>query len=220
MKIKPSLVALVLANLIPLAGVLLWDWEVFAILVLYWLENVIIGMFYILRILSVRSGSRRKPLTPGSRLFLAVFFTAHYGMFSFAHGTLVFSLFGEAVGDASYELADILSVISVYQLGWGILALVVSHGFSFISNYLIGGEGRNLDPLKLMKQPYQRVVVLHLTILLSGFVVTALGEPVVGLVILIAIKVAVDVKAHVKEHDTGRYQPETLSEPPENQFHS
>ena len=42
-------VALVLANLVPLAGVLLWEWSVSSVVILYWFENVVIGVVNVLR---------------------------------------------------------------------------------------------------------------------------------------------------------------------------
>ena len=44
-----SVAALVAANLVPILGVLLWDWDVFLLLLLFWSENVIIGIFGIAR---------------------------------------------------------------------------------------------------------------------------------------------------------------------------
>jgi hypothetical protein len=49
-----SAVALVAANAIPLAGVLLFGWSLWTILVLYWLENGIVGFWTIARILTAR----------------------------------------------------------------------------------------------------------------------------------------------------------------------
>lgn len=40
------------ANLIPLAGVLAWDWSIFHVVVVYWLENVIIGAINILKMVT------------------------------------------------------------------------------------------------------------------------------------------------------------------------
>lgn len=40
------------ANLIPLAGVLAWDWSIFEVVVVYWLENVIIGAMNILKMIT------------------------------------------------------------------------------------------------------------------------------------------------------------------------
>jgi len=43
---------LIAANLIPLAGVLAWDWSVFHVVVVYWLENVIIGVINVLKMIT------------------------------------------------------------------------------------------------------------------------------------------------------------------------
>jgi len=42
--LQPSVIALVAANLVPLAGVFLFHWEVFPLLFLFWLENIVIGV--------------------------------------------------------------------------------------------------------------------------------------------------------------------------------
>jgi len=41
--VTPSLAALVIANAIPLVGVLFLGWTVFPLVFLYWLENVVVG---------------------------------------------------------------------------------------------------------------------------------------------------------------------------------
>ena len=40
-----SLTILVLANLVPLVGVVFLKWDVFSIVIVFWCENVIIGLF-------------------------------------------------------------------------------------------------------------------------------------------------------------------------------
>jgi hypothetical protein len=47
------------------------------------------------------------------------------------------------------------------------------------------------------------VVVLHLAILGGGFLVMLMGMPVVGLTLLIALKIGLDVLAHAKQHALG-----------------
>jgi len=81
-----------------------------------------------------------------------------------------------------------------------IAALAASHLFSFIWNYLYRGEFRRAALTELMQQPYGRVVVLHLTILLGGFAAMLLGSPLWALLLLIGLKIALDLKAHLKEH--------------------
>ena len=48
-------------------------------------------------------------------------------------------------------------------------------------------------------QPYQRVVVLHVTVLAGGFVVLLLGQPTLALVLLVLLKTGADLRAHVLE---------------------
>lgn len=50
-----------------------------------------------------------------------------------------------------------------------------------------------------MQQPYGRVVVLHLTILLGAFLMAALKSPTVGLALLVILKIGLDVRAHLRE---------------------
>ena len=67
-----SAVFLVAANLVPLLGVLLWDWDVFLLLLLFWCENVVIGIFGIARmIVAGRTDSAAEGL------FLPLFFLVH-----------------------------------------------------------------------------------------------------------------------------------------------
>jgi hypothetical protein len=55
-----------------------------------------------------------------------------------------------------------------------------------------------------MKEPYTRVVVLHLTILGGGWAVMALGEPQAALVVLVLVKIAVDLAAHRRQHGAAK----------------
>ena len=48
---SPSLAILIALNALPIYGVLNWGWQSFDLIFLYWLENLIIGGFAILRML-------------------------------------------------------------------------------------------------------------------------------------------------------------------------
>ena len=85
-------------------------------------------------------------------------------------------------------------------LALGAAALALSHAFSFVQNYLLGGEHKRLNVRRLMVMPYGRIVALHITIIFGGFATMALGEPVWVLVILVVVKTAVDLKMHLTEH--------------------
>jgi hypothetical protein len=65
---------------------------VFALLVLFWMENVVVGVFFILRM--VLADLEDAALWLG-KLFMVPFFCVHYGMFTAVHGVFVFMLFGQ-----------------------------------------------------------------------------------------------------------------------------
>jgi len=190
---------LVAANGVPLVGVLFWGWDAFALIALFWMENVIIGVFFMLRMLCL---DPRDPALWAAKLFMVPFFCFHYGMFTAGHGVFVFSLLGgkryDVQGFALLEPAA--RAAADFGLWLPLAVLFASHLFSFGWNYLYRGEFRHAQLSRLMTEPYQRVIVLHVAIILGGIGAMALGSPLWALAVLLAVKIALDFKAHVKEH--------------------
>lgn len=197
-RLPPSAVALILANFVPIYGVLLLGWEAFPVILLFWFENVVIGFYNVLKILFARPDDIGRWV---GKVFMVPFFTFHYGMFCFVHGIFVVALFGGGTTEGLNNpgLGMFVEVLAGAGVAWGAVALFLSHGFSFAWNYVRSGEYRRATMENLMKQPYARVVVLHMVIIASGFLVLALGVPAIGLVLLVLLKVGVDLRAHLKE---------------------
>jgi hypothetical protein len=82
------LLALVVANVIPLWGVLYLGWDAFYILLLYWSENLVIGFYGILKIAFAKAPNLAAHL---SKIFIIPFFIIHYGGFMAGHGLFVLS---------------------------------------------------------------------------------------------------------------------------------
>jgi hypothetical protein len=200
-----SLTALVLANLIPLIGAWAFGWNVFSILLLYWIENVLTGVLNLFRMAIAGAPMSPPPnelfkevkaqfgqaFTPGLELtvkaFAIPFFLMHYGIFTLVHGVFVFAFFF----DKDFPLAGV-AIAAV--------ALFVSHLFSFFHNYIGKGEYREATVMGQMVQPYKRVVVLHLTVLGGGFAVLGLGQPVWALLVMVTTKTVFDMGLHLWEH--------------------
>jgi hypothetical protein len=195
-----SAVLLVFANLVPLYGVLAWGWEVFPLLVLFWAENVIVGLLNVARMLAVDPAD---PLLWGAKLFLVPFFCVHYGMFTAGHGVFVLS---GMFGGQGYKVQGLnplgaaLDAFRDFGLWLPAAILAASHLFSFLWNYLYRGEFRRAELKALMHKPYTRVILLHVTIIFGGMAAMALGSPVWALVLLVALKTLIDVVAHLREH--------------------
>jgi hypothetical protein len=94
---KPSLSiqALTVANLLPLFGVVFLGWDAAAIVLLYWIENLIVGSINILRMILVKVES-----TAGQfqKLFMIPFFCVHFGGFCAVHGFFLLTFFKNRYG--------------------------------------------------------------------------------------------------------------------------
>lgn len=213
-RVSFSLVALVGANLIPLAGVLFDGWHAGTIVLLYWSENVIIGFYNVLKMALTRV---EKPVFHLAKLFPIGFFCFHYGAFCAVHGFFIFTLFrlgghldsgaGSPAwpGPLVFVQLFVEVVVHLWRSGpremiWPFSGLLISHGISFFRNYLGKGEYRIVSLDKLMGQPYKRIVILHVAIIGGGFLIMTSGSPLPLLVLLIFFKITLDIYLHIKSH--------------------
>ncbi len=192
--LKHSTVSLLLFNLFPLIGVLFFSWDIAGVMLLYWSENIVIGFFNVLKLRKAEGTSRPggrasiHKISPATGKFGEIlFFIFHYGMFTAVHGVFVLALFGTP------------------EAGWGGIALAafhlfLSHGVSFRRNFIRGGEYKTADRNRLFFQPYKRIVVMHLTILIGGGIAKVIGAPPLALIVMIALKMYIDQRAHRLEH--------------------
>ncbi|HNQ73514.1 MAG TPA: DUF6498-containing protein [Verrucomicrobiota bacterium] len=196
--LSPTLITLILANLVPLYGVLALGWEVYAVVLLFWLENLIIGGVNALRMLCCQPQERGLWLV---KMFLVPFFCFHYGIFTLVHGAFIIGLFGGAFrqGASAAQWSDVIRTIGQLHLGYAAAALLASHGFAFVYNFLWRGEFRTASLTNAMQSPYGRVVVLHIAILGGAFLILQLHAPQGALALLVLLKIILDVRAHNRE---------------------
>ena len=213
---KPSfsIIALMTANLVPLIGVVFLGWDAASIVLLYWIENLIVGIFNVLRMFLVKVESRSKQF---QKLFMIPFFCIHFGGFCAVHGffLLVFFKIGSpdaVLSDSGAWMGPLIFLQLLYGvvmqlwhgrppgLEWPVVGLFVSHGISFIRNFIYGQQYLSLKVKDIMMRPYKRIVLMHVVIILGAVLIMKLGSPVALLSLLIFLKVALDIWLHVKIH--------------------
>ncbi len=183
-----SALFLIGANLIPLFGVLLWGWSVGAVLLAYWIESAIIGVLNVPRIWATQS-------SVGNKLFTSIFFTVHYGAFAAAHLVFLVNFFGaEKPLDA---------IVSGGPLMWTAISFFISHLLS-LGLRLYRREFKDSTPSTQLFAPYSRVMIMHMVVLFGAFLVELLGSPIYAVVLLVVIKTAVDLAAHLREGGEAR----------------
>ena len=197
-------------NVFPIIGVWYLGWKSFDLIFLYWFENVIIGVFTVLRFL-VRP--YQHPLDILRVLLFVPFFTFHYGMFCTVHGIFVMMLFGKGyVQNMGHDLMDVYAqafyLLHNISLMVGALSLLALQAFYWIYDIVKSGFG-DTDLKQLMVAPYRRIVILHLSIIGSGFALAFLNEPLSGLILLVVLKTTMDVYfwRHDKEKAAMKKQP-------------
>jgi len=205
-------IALIAANAIPLWGVLFLGWDAFYIVLLYWTENIVVGFYNVLK---MALAPMPHPAAHLGKLFLIPFFIVHYGGFTAVHGFFVMALFHKGQSPPMdgmdwpcflvfvqllFNVIRYIYSIIPPQVRFAVLALFVSHGVSFVQNYLIKREYADAKPDKLMASPYGRIVVMHISILAGGFLTMAVGSPAPLLAVLVALKTILDVNLHNRSH--------------------
>ena len=175
-------------------GVLLFGWPAFTVLGFYWLENVVIGGFNALRILALGARGERHLDSLGS----AVLFTLHYGLFCLVHGVVLATLFGgiESHG-GHYAEPALLMVGRIVHEKYGALVVAAIVVAAAIDAWRALAAADVDDPQAIrraMHDPYGRLMVLHVTLIAGGFAMTALHLPDAAALLLVAFKLAYDLR--------------------------
>lgn len=187
-------------------GVMGFGWSVFYVMVLYWIENVLIGVANLCRILV--AGARGGVAAFAGSLFVGAFFSVHYGLFTFVHGMFVFSMFGP--GATADSMSDPATAASAFAAGagldrWLLLAVLVI-AVSVLVDLVrwIAASRPQADAVEskrvaandmkaLMAAPYGRVMVLHLTLIFGAMLMAMLDAPAAAAVLLAGLKLAFDL---------------------------
>ena len=176
------------------------------VLALFWIENLIIGAFNVIKMVGVVAYHRN-----WQKITLAFFFVLHYGLFWTIHGIILWDILGFDSVDPNVVFAKTLpgvlqlpgegaaimvSFIKQYSpLIWlGLSGLVMSHLVSFIEHFVLKGGIFNKDINALMSEPYKNVVALHVGLLGGAFLLNYFESPVWLLAMIVLLKMLYDSK--------------------------
>ena len=187
---SPSTLALIIANLVPLLGSVLFGWRLADVMVIYWAESAIIGFYNILKIAWIAGWL----VIPAGALFIG-----HFGAFMAVHFLFIYGFFIEGFQNSSSG-GDLLEVMQLFLDLWpALVALFINHGISFVRNFVGKREYLGRTVGDQMGEPYNRIIFMHITLIFGGGITLFLGEPTPVLIIVIAAKIFVDVNAHIKQ---------------------
>jgi hypothetical protein len=197
-----AVVLALLINAVPLVGVLYFDWSAINVVVLYWFENLMIGVCTFIRLLLHRFWTRKrgywrrtnrlgilinnKPATLG---LIGEYAAASFG-FTLAHGIFV--------GGIALLVHQNYPDQPMWQLSWhqvlrGALAIAAFLGIELVVD-LMRIRNASFAAIRDYAQARMgRVIVMHLAIIFGMMAMAFSNSPMGVLYVLIALKTGSDL---------------------------
>jgi hypothetical protein len=194
--------SLVIANLIPVIGVWFLKWSAKEVFLVYSLETIIIGIFTLLKLLITGLLAKKTDVwqSTGRSVvkqpfwFFMLFFMVHFGIFVAVQMGIFFSVSG--IGDENgitflnffSRWPSLLTNEAYIMLG----IFVISYGFRMISDFIITGDYKTASLGYLMFQPYGRIFIQQVTVIL-GSMFLSFGAGKVFILVFAAIKIFFEI---------------------------
>lgn len=212
--------------LLPVVGILAlgWDWR--EVIVLYWLENITVGVLNVVAMIRTRNlqdtdeqptvtvgGSSRNVSTKAG---LVPFFILHYGIFTAVHGVFVFFMisgwfsmfgrtlnritsvwFGEGSAVSTQTALEPLDFVAIIGV-WAVGSIVQLVVSLFTPRDDLPSVG------ELFTRPYRRIITLHLTIIVAAWLITRFDWPPIAALLLVALHVITDLWSSARPGNRGR----------------
>ncbi|HYG15785.1 MAG TPA: DUF6498-containing protein [Bacteroidia bacterium] len=199
-RLSPSNITLILANLVPLIGVLFLGWDGKGIFVIYILETIIIGVLNVLKMLVVailNDPRNEPPLSPKDTVKgwgIIPFFIFHYFFFVFVQSVLyfAFSSIWQDNGPAPIDLPANFGPYITGETRLALISLTIANIMYVIENFILSGEYKQSTLGGLMFQPYKRIFLQQFVVIFGGFIFMLSGSVVVVAVLFILLKIVAD----------------------------
>ena len=159
----------ILTNLFPLYGVIMYDWTIFSVVYIYWIELLIISTFQLFKILLAQGDADSDFM---KRVALAFkFFAFRTGIFFFYLLFIVVFL-GFMVGTKNKEAGlDVIRVMTFQEAFFktAMLSFVVYNLVEFIVKYLATGKYKYAKPDDYYSLFDGRIILVHVVVVLGTF---------------------------------------------------
>lgn len=192
---------IITANLIPVFGVWFLGWSAIEAFTVYAMETLIVGILTVLK-LCITSLYKRKDAwysngqaTRQSRIFFILFFIAHFGIFAAVQTTI----FSQVAGITPANSGPMHFFFHWWEyinddIAWMLGGFVISYLAGDLIPFLIRQDYKNVSMMRLMFQPYGRVLIQQFTVILgSMFLSFGLGK--VFILVFALAKIAFEVFA-------------------------
>ena len=187
---------LILANIVPIIGVLFFDWAPMDVIFIYWLETLFVGFFNIIKMIFAP-----EKFIIYKFIFIPLFILI-FGAFQVFQGVFILKVIPYLIQQFTGEYIEIVILGYADYLFWPSLALLLSHLFSLIWNFFLMKEYKTADMSILMVKPVPRVFFQQCIAVFGCFGLLISNSPFVLMILVILAKIYIDLKAHLKSHQS------------------
>ncbi|MBX3103125.1 MAG: hypothetical protein KF690_11495 [Bacteroidetes bacterium] len=193
----------VVTNLMPLLGVILWDWSALEVILIYFVETILIGVFNILYMGFARQSGQMKDLSgtelytgqPGdlrrAKRFNIPLFVLHYGFFVGMQAWFIFPLIYKSPQGIWALLWDLLVQDREFRVS--LLLLLLTQLLLFVRGYLFSGAYRTAQVTDYFLRPYSRILLQQAMVLLGAWAALLSGNGELAvLVVLVWLHAGLD----------------------------
>lgn len=187
--------SIIAGNLLPILGIVWLGWDASTLIILYWMETAVIGLWTVLRLAVTpqeklpRFGAFGANDAHVDGLGLGLFLLLHAGFFMGIH---MFMLSGIAPGEWSRHLASPVAFVTDFVIPTGLwiplAGLCISRGAVTLH------EIRMQRPAgHFIAGFYARIILMQMVILMGGMLALLLDSPAVLLMLIVVFKTIVEV---------------------------
>jgi hypothetical protein len=194
---------LIVANLVPVFGAIFLGWDPEEVFIVYCLETLIVGLVNLLKmgivtiVRPTHNWSNTGTVVKQHGLFFMMFFVLHYGIFAAVQMSIFFGVSG--IGDGhDITLANffvkwpaLLSRDSLIML----IAFAICYTLKAVFDFILSNQYRTISLMLLMFQPYGRIFIQQIAIIL-GSMGLLLGGGTVFLVIFALVKIFFEMRVN------------------------
>jgi hypothetical protein len=177
-------VALLVVNLWTVIHVVAGGHPFAAVLIVYWMQMAIIGLWAIPKIV----------LTAGKRSMLPVTLV----LLGYLPLVYIFGLIAGGLIDNQMQGAEWR--FSIQDFAFDGIAFLLSHGLSFFVMYVRRGHPSAEDAMNLVVLPYMRAAPMTFVALVGGFIAAFFDSATALAWVVVPVKIWLDLAGHAIEH--------------------
>lgn len=192
---------LVLQAVVFLVGIFFLGWQADAIVVAYFFETVIIGLFHIAKMLIVyfSGNAQREALRKATSdqqnqngFFMIPFFSVHYFFFLFVQSVFMFMFISNDTGHSFNVLANYTAMLQRADVQQAVLVSCFTHAAMTVRDFILPRVYHTHTIAGMFIQPYGRVVLQQIVVILAGFFFMLFNGAMVLAVLLIVFRTVLD----------------------------